>query len=204
MFKRFFSSNYLNKDQIDHNQAIRKMHLDLRAQLIGINKSNYDDKICQHVKQFVKKHNFQTMGFYWSTKNEVDTIALINFYLHDSENQIKIFLPQVVSRKKMVFCKIESLDFPSNTFKTIKQPTKKAIKILPQNLNVIFVPMVAYDQNKNRLGYGAGYYDRYLKKMKKYNCIIVGLAYTVQKTNLIYCHPQDIAMDLIINETGEF
>ena len=52
--------------------------------------------------------------------------------------------------------------------------------------NILLIPLVAYDESLNRLGYGGGYYDRYIQKYKKNKKIItIGLAYSFQKVKKI-------------------
>ena len=66
----------------------------------------------------------------------------------------------------------------------IPEPDSFKKNIVP---DLILVPLVAFDKNCNRLGYGAGFYDRYLKKVQriKKNCSCIGIAYNFQKHNKI-------------------
>ncbi|MEZ4859476.1 MAG: 5-formyltetrahydrofolate cyclo-ligase [Flavobacteriaceae bacterium] len=57
----------------------------------------------------------------------------------------------------------------------IPEPVE-GIEIAPQQLDVLFIPLLAYDKNGNRMGYGKGFYDRFLKKCKK-ECRFVGLSF---------------------------
>ncbi len=66
------------------------------------------------------------------------------------------------------------------------------------------VPLVAFDKQLNRIGYGKGYYDRSLKKLSriKKNIISVGIAYSFQKCNKIQTNKHDIKLDYIFTEKG--
>ena len=70
--------------------------------------------------------------------------------------------------------------------------------------DLILVPLVAFDKNCNRLGYGAGFYDRYLKKVQriKKNCSCIGIAYNFQKHNKITINKFDYKLDNIFTEKG--
>ena len=71
-------------------------------------------------------------------------------------------------------------------------------KIYP---NVLIIPMVGYDEDLNRLGYGGGFYDRYLQKFSKDRKILkIGLAYTFQKIKKIPINKYDIKLDFIFTE----
>ena len=79
----------------------------------------------------------------------------------------------------------------------IPEPTSNKI-IYP---NIFLVPLVAYDEKLYRIGYGGGYYDRYLKKIKKRKKIItIGLAYSFQKVKKIPINEHDIKLDFIVTE----
>ena len=64
--------------------------------------------------------------------------------------------------------------------------------------------MSNYDKNLNRIGYGGGVYDRYIKKIKKNKKIItIGLAYSFQKVKKIPVNEYDIKLDFIVTEKKE-
>ena len=77
----------------------------------------------------------------------------------------------------------------------------------PKNTNktfipdIILVPLVAYDQKLNRLGYGAGYYDRALKKLSMHKKFIsIGIGFSFQKCMNIPVDKNDYVLDCILNE----
>ena len=59
-----------------------------------------------------------------------------------------------------------------------------------------FIPMVGFDNHYNRIGYGSGYYDKYLSKFN--NIYKIGLAYEIQKLDNIFNDKFDIKMNLIM------
>ena len=79
----------------------------------------------------------------------------------------------------------------------IPEPISNRIKFP----DILLVPLVAYDKNYNRVGYGGGFYDRYIKNIKKYKKVItIGLAYSFQKVKKIPVNKNDIKLDFIITE----
>ena len=79
----------------------------------------------------------------------------------------------------------------------IPEPTSNRVKYP----NVLLVPLVAFDEYFNRVGYGGGFYDRYIKRIKKIKKIItIGLAYSFQKVRKIEVDKHDIKLDFIITE----
>jgi 5-formyltetrahydrofolate cyclo-ligase len=77
----------------------------------------------------------------------------------------------------------------------LQQPAENAPELTP---DVILVPLVAFDQRLMRLGQGAGHYDRALSLLG--NAVAVGVAYSVQETELLAADPWDVPMDAILTE----
>ena len=74
-------------------------------------------------------------------------------------------------------------------------------KIVPK---IIFVPLLAFDKYKNRIGYGKGYYDRFLNsyKRKQNKPLAVGIAFSFQEHHKLPVNKNDFKLDHIITEKG--
>ena len=72
--------------------------------------------------------------------------------------------------------------------------------------NVMLVPLLVFDSNKYRLGYGKGFYDRYLNKyLRKFkNILTVGVAFSFQKYNKLPINDKDVKLDYILTEKGMY
>ena len=71
-------------------------------------------------------------------------------------------------------------------------------KIIP---DIVFVPLVAFDDRLYRIGYGGGYYDRYIEKITKRNFLLkIGIAHSCQKINKVPTNKFDKKLDIIITE----
>ena len=70
--------------------------------------------------------------------------------------------------------------------------------------DVMLLPLLAFDKNRNRLGYGKGYYDRYLSKTSKKNnqIIKIGIAFSFQEFKRIPVNSTDVKLDYILTEKG--
>ena len=67
--------------------------------------------------------------------------------------------------------------------------------------DILLVPLVAYDSSLNRLGYGGGYYDRYIEKIEKIKKVTkIGLAFSFQKISSIPINQYDKKLDFIVTE----
>ena len=82
----------------------------------------------------------------------------------------------------------------------ILEPAKSQAKVP----DVMLVPMLAFDKKKYRLGYGRGFYDRFLNKyLKKFkNIVTVGVAFSFQRHHKLPINQNDVKLDFIITEKG--
>ena len=70
--------------------------------------------------------------------------------------------------------------------------------------DIILLPLLAFDKKKNRLGYGKGFYDKFLNahaKLKK-NILTVGIAFSFQKYHKLPVNHNDFKLDYILTEKG--
>ena len=99
----------------------------------------------------------------------------------------------------MNFFEVKKNDvFQVNKFGILEPIVTKKISSIP---DVVLLPLLAYDKNYYRLGYGKGYYDHYLNNQKK-KIKIIGIAYSFQETNKIPINKHDVKMDYILTEKG--
>ena len=107
-------------------------------------------------------------------------------------------------KKRKVTKKKNNMDFYEWSFKDllmvsnkgIPEPVTKHKEVYP---DVLIVPLVGFDNNKFRLGYGGGFYDRYISKIKKIKRVItVGFAFSFQKTFKIPINKFDQKLDIIL------
>ncbi|MBL4744293.1 MAG: 5-formyltetrahydrofolate cyclo-ligase [Cycloclasticus sp.] len=114
------------------------------------------------------------------------------------------FLP-VLDRKKLKFAHYHWGDPLDNNAFSIPEPTQNPT--LPiKFLSAIFMPLVGFDLQGNRIGMGGGYYDRSLHFLRNSKCkkrpLLIGIAYQLQQVNDIKPHAWDIPLDAVVTENG--
>lgn len=171
----------------------------LRKNLEPNIKFKLDQQICDNLISYIENNKINKLGIYFSNNYEINTIKIIDELL---KKNIVVSLPQVISQKKMIFRIINNLNFQYEYFKNIKQPIKKYKKIKSKKLQAIITPVIAYNKQHWRLGYGNGYYDRYFKKNKTKKIIKIGIAYSFQNNENFYHDNYDQQLNIIITEQG--
>jgi len=149
----------------------------------------------------IKKHFYKkkiTIAGYYPSYYEVN---ILNFLELAAKKKFKITLPVIESSIKMSF-KPWFFKDPLYVSKFgILEPKNIKKEIIP---DLIMVPLVAFDDSLNRIGYGKGYYDRSLEKINKTkkNTISLGIAYSFQKCENIPINKHDFKLDYIFTEQG--
>ena len=171
----------------------------LRSKILNLRKKNSHKKLSINpvkIYRFLKKNkiNFKNVGGYYPCNNEIDDLDMLNFLKNKKTN---ISLPIIRENNQMDFFEWTTKDpLKINKYGIVEPISSK--KIYP---DLIFVPLVAYDVNLNRLGYGGGFYDRYLEKISKIKKIFkIGLGFSFQEIKKIPVNKHDKKLDLMVTE----
>ena len=171
----------------------------LRSKILNLRKKNSYKKLKLYpnrIFRFLEKNkiNFKNVGGYYPSNHEIDDLDTLNFFRN---KRVNISLPIIRKNNQMDFFEWTTKDPLKINKYGIAEPIS-AKKIYP---DIIFVPLVAYDNDKNRLGYGGGFYDRYLEKMGKIKKILkIGLGFSYQELKKIPINKYDKKLDLIMTE----
>ena len=167
--------------------------------MLNLRKRNSNKKLSlypERIYRFLKKNkiNFKNVGGYYPCNHEIDDLDMLNFLRNKKSN---ISLPIIRKNNQMDFFEWTDKDpLKINKYGIVEPILGK--KIYP---DIIFVPLLAYDDDFNRLGYGGGFYDRYLEKIAKFKKILkIGLGFSYQKLKKIPINNYDKRLDLIITE----
>lgn len=139
-----------------------------------------------------------TFALYLANDGELDPKELI-LKLWDLNKQV--YLPIVDPNHKEMSFRLYTKDTKliANKY-NILEPSAHAPLIALDQLEVIFTPLVAFDQKGNRLGMGGGYYDTTLKKCNQ-DALIIGLAHDLQCVDQIPCESWDVPLKCIATPT---
>ena len=176
----------MNKSKL--REKVLKARKNNSKKLININPSN----IYSYLKK--KNYNLKIIGGYYPTNYEIDDLEILNYFFKKGS---MISLPKIKKKSQMEFYKWSQNDLLLINKYGIPEPDNENI-VYP---DILFVPLVAFDNDLNRLGYGGGFYDRYIQKISKIKKIVkVGLAFSFQKLNIIPINKHDKKLDIIITE----
>ena len=158
-------------------------------------KKSYDEKIFKNliISDIYKKS--KKIFIYISFGSEVDTKRFIKYALNDNK---EIYVPKTnKDTKEMIAINIHSLDNMYVDKWGILEPKIVDKNKISESFDLIIMPGVAFDRSGNRIGYGGGYYDKYISKLNL-QCTKLVLAYDLQIVNEFKSEQHDIKVDYII------
>ena len=171
----------------------------LRKKILNIRKRKYPSNVeinFNNIMKILKKEkiNNQIIGGYYPYNYEVNAIKILEKF---EKLNCLVTLPKIKKNSQMDFFYWSTKDPLSINKYGIPEPTSNKINYP----NILLVPLVAFDKHLNRVGYGGGFYDRYIKKLgKKKKIITIGLAYSFQKVKKIPINRYDVKLDFIVTE----
>jgi len=135
---------------------------------------------------------------YVSKPLEVHTHRVLDDLIR-RKKRVVVPIIQQETRTLRLSCLTDTSCLVTSTFQ-VMEPIGSEIPANPRDVQAVVVPMLAFDRHGHRLGYGAGYYDRFLEN--NLHLLKIGLAFSCQETPAIPSDSHDIRMDLIITEDG--
>lgn len=126
-------------------------------------------------------------------QNEVDTALILNL-LQGKDKEVVV--PKIIDPEQLQHILLtDQTPFQKNPL-GIPEPVS-GIQIEPSKIDVVFVPLLAFDNKGNRIGYGKGYYDRFLARCKP-ECIKIGLSFYEVEQDSFPMEATDIPLDYCV------
>ena len=171
----------------------------LRKKLINIRRNNFVGQSISFVRfnKILKKYNSKKniyIGGYYPVNSEINCLDILE---NLEKRNFKISLPITKKNNNMDFYEWSFKDSLRVSQQGIPEPNTKK-KVIP---DVLIVPLVGFDRYKFRLGYGGGFYDRYIGKILKFKKILtVGFAFSFQEISKIPINKFDQKLDFILTD----
>lgn len=182
----------LDGNIMKNKDLIRKNILRLRSGLSFQSKRALDANIIEKLTSFLDDPGMQTIHCYLPMVYEINIRPVIQNLLSQGRT---VICPKTLPVRQLEHLKLESLDQTETGIFGTSHPTNT--ELYPGGFDVIIVPGLAFDREGNRLGYGGGYYDRFLAHHP--HTIKVGLAYPFQILESIPTSAHDIPIEKVIS-----
>ena len=158
-------------------------------------------EIAEQLSKFSIMNRAIRIGAYMSFGGEVNCQHFLNF---EKLRKKRIFLP-VLAKSKLIFSPLKSAEkMVQNQYGILEPVYQKRDAIAARDLDVVIVPLVAFDEQCNRLGMGGGFYDRcfaFRKRRRKWRKpLLIGIAYDFQRVDSLQPEPWDVPLDAVVTE----
>jgi len=177
-----------------------KIRKELKATRMKVSRSEVLEKSNQIKKRFFEINEFKqasTILFYVSYDNEVYTHDMIKKCMSIGKNIVVPFSDK--ENRCLILSKLNNWRELEPGSYGILEPRKEQIKeVSVDEVDLVVVPGVGFDENGCRIGHGKGYYDDLLKKSK--NTLHIGLAFEFQIINRVPTEEHDVPVDKIVTE----
>lgn len=176
----------------EQKEKIREEALEKRGSLKKEQVREYSGQIKKRLFVVDAFSKSRVVLFYASFGNEVHTHEMIA----ESLLSKKILLPKMV-QQEIVPSLILTMENLILNDRGILEPIE-ALPVRLSNIDAVIVPGIAFDTQGHRLGFGKGYYDRFLKKVPR--AVKIGLAFDFQVVDGIPFEAHDVGMDVVVTE----
>ena len=184
----------------DRKSAKNRLREQLRQRRNCLNPSEQlraAESAARHFTQLPGWLSASRIALYLANDGEIDTMPLSALCRTAGK---QLYLPAVHEKTVMTFAEwLEGSELVANRF-GIPQPQPGTPRYLVSELDIIVVPLVAWDRQGGRLGMGGGFYDRALAGVQ--GTLLVGLAHALQEVPAVPADAWDIALDCVVTENG--
>lgn len=170
-----------------------------RAALTDKEVEQRSQAICNQIIHHPRYQHAQHIACYLACKNEVNLNTVIQ---HAWQLQKEIYVPIVdqYNNSMHFHAYTEETQLHKNRFGMLEPIITDNQWTPPKQLDLLLIPLIAFDVERNRIGQGAGFYDRYLNQHKTTPITTMGVAYELQKIDAVPTDEWDVTLDLIITE----
>jgi 5-formyltetrahydrofolate cyclo-ligase len=179
----------------DIRRSIRAEKLRERERISPEERLELSISVSQRLLDLVKNEGWTTVHSYLSFRSEVDTYSLIGQLL---AREVRVVVPWVEENGALSHHELTSLEDLSEGPLGVPHPPRNEFRLLDQ-VEAVLLPLAAFDRSGNRLGYGKGYYDRFLAQLSS-GVKRIGLAFAIQEADVIPAMPHDQPLHMIVTE----
>ena len=190
----------------EEKDSIRRRILELRGNMSKGDVCSKSSAICLKLLELSQFEQAKLVMCYMDFRNEVITREFITECIRRGK---RIALPRVSfitgGIRRLLAYEVGNIEncVLTGMYGILEPDTETTCAVNAEFIDLVVVPGVVFSLNKYRIGYGAGYYDRFLARLKP-ECTKVGLAFDIQIEDIVPVEEHDIAMDIIITESRIF
>ncbi len=181
----------------DPRAALRRQYITAREALNPTTREDAERRIVEHLRQHPRIRSAKTLAGFIGTRGEVD----LTDYLSARAATARVALPVVAGQKgHMSFHHYDPAQgLTANRYGILEPAGTTELRV--GDIEVMLMPLVAFDAQGNRIGMGGGYYDRFLAGAPQ-RPYLLGVAFACQRADALAAEAWDVRLDAVVTETG--
>lgn len=181
-------------------KQLRKSLLTKRSALTEVERNAYDQAIFRNLTAMPELHAAETILLYLDFRGEVSSDPIIRWGLAEGK---RICAPKtVVDERRLIPIRITDADDLIVGAYNIREPRdSEQARVEIAAIDAVILPGVGFDRQGGRLGYGGGYYDRFLPQLRD-DVVKIAVAYELQVLPEVPLEPHDTKLDALVTEAG--
>jgi 5-formyltetrahydrofolate cyclo-ligase len=179
----------------EEKSSLRKKLILERQNLSQNDRQKWDEQIFKNLvaSKAIQKASSISCFVGSQLKSEIDTLPILQYFL---EQNFLVSVPVMLDKTNIKMAQIQGMDdLEPNNWGILEPRDKQFVSVEP---DICVVPLLAADQQKHRVGYGAGYYDRYLSSLS--NSITIGIVYQCFIFEKLPSEIHDIPLNIIVTD----
>lgn len=181
---------------MDEKGRLRKLALSKRDAIAAEQRTVFSEAIAEKLLAMPQIKHANVIMCYRSFRSEVSTDKIVENFLRIGKS---LCFPVCEKAGTMhSYAPIDESAWKKSSFGIMEPDIGRSKLIAPEDIDLVICPLAAFDEQRQRIGYGGGYYDRYLPRCKR--AIKIGIAFEEQRLEQIPTDCFDKAMDIIITE----
>ncbi len=192
---------------MDTKPELRKRLRSRRRSLSGAHQSRAAKNLLEQLKSLPVFRNAKKVAMYLANDGEIDPVRVMAWCWG---NGIQCYVPVVMQdgQNTLVFAEVtEHTAFIENRFGIQEPVIRRCSLIDPQQLDLVLLPLVAFDTNGNRVGMGGGFYDAtfgFVRETGGDRPRLIGVAHDIQRVRRIDAEPWDIPLSAVVTDAGVY
>ncbi|MEJ8548226.1 5-formyltetrahydrofolate cyclo-ligase [Brevibacillus borstelensis] len=185
---------------LDQKKELRRQILAQRAAVSPEERGERSGRMCRLLLSFDRLRGCRTVMAYYPFREELDIVPFLEKALERGQ---EIWLPLTLPAERRIVPYVYTgpAMLKRGTYGILEPDPAQAAEGRPDSLEAVLVPGVAFDRRGGRMGYGAGYYDRFLSSLSR-RPLLIGCAFDLQVQQAVPMEPHDISLDFLATESG--
>jgi 5-formyltetrahydrofolate cyclo-ligase len=179
--------------------ALRKLITERRDRLADADLAALSRDVARNLFAFEPFQRARTVMFFVAFRSEVHTLPMIDRAI--DAGKVVVVPVSLLDEKRLLPCRIENTeqDLAAGSYGILEPPPERRVPVLPELIDFVCLPGLGFDRRGNRLGYGGGYYDRFLESLRP-DTTLAALAFSFQIVESVPAAAHDKPVPFVITD----